>query len=914
MRLFTTIATMLLLSITLSFAGTVRGVIKDAQTKEPLIGANVQLSGTIIGATTDEDGAFVLTDVKSGNYTLDVTYLGYSSYSTSITVSEGTTTLDIEMASVTLIGNAIEVVANRARERETPVAFSDVSKEEMQVRLGSRDIPMVLNSTPSVYATPSGGGAGDARISVRGFNQRNIAIMINGVPVNDMENGWVYWSNWDGVGDATASIQMQRGLSAVNLATPSIGGTMNILTDPTAANPGGMVKQELGNQGFLKTTASFATGMIDGKWAFNGSVVRKIGDGMADATYTDAWAYYFGASYTVNANNRLELYAVGAPQKHGQNLYAHNIATYSRSFAEDLDDYDQAAFDQYPEFNESTKQTYYGDLDEYDILDDPRTYNENWAPVDPSYNGQQAVGSETFDRHHDNIIMERENFYHKPQVNLNWYTKLTDDLNLYTVAYYSGGEGGGTGTLGSISRTRPIDGGNPRLIDWNTTIANNRANGDGGSLGILRNSRNNQWTVGAISKATYQFTPQFKGTFGIDWRTAEIEHYREVRDLLGGQYIVRYDSDFWTGADSLRGLGDKVDYDFDNTVNWLGAFAQGEYKSGPLTTYGMVGWSQIKYDYTNNFRMAADGNGKLTAETDWIQGFQIKGGAGYRVNEMTHVYANAGYVSKVPIFDQVINDGTGVMADDPQNEKFISIEGGVNLNLLDGKANLGANFYYTQWNDRANSIGINNQDGTEGIVFLKGLDAVHQGIEVEGAYQPNRMLRLDAAASFGLWQYTDNTEGRYETYDNGQVIQVTNTYYVKDLKVGDAPQTQIAVAGSVYPVNGLMVQASLRYYMRHYAAFEPFGRTDPDDEGVDSWEVPSYGVVDLHAYYDLPLNFDLVGVRLFAHVFNALDTEYIQDATDNSRFNGFDGDHDADDAEVFFGLPRYFNVGLQLQF
>ena len=82
MRLFTTIATMLLLSITLSFAGTVRGVIKDAQTKEPLIGANVQLSGTIIGATTDEDGAFVLTDVKSGNYTLDVTYLGYSSYST----------------------------------------------------------------------------------------------------------------------------------------------------------------------------------------------------------------------------------------------------------------------------------------------------------------------------------------------------------------------------------------------------------------------------------------------------------------------------------------------------------------------------------------------------------------------------------------------------------------------------------------------------------------------------------------------------------------------------------------------------------------------------------------------------------------------------------------------------------------
>ena len=89
----------------------------------------------------------------------------------------------------------------------------------MEFRLGSQDLPMALNLTPSVYATQQGGGAGDARINVRGFNQRNVAVMINGVPQNDMENGWVYWSNWDGVADASHSIQMQRGLSAVNLGS-----------------------------------------------------------------------------------------------------------------------------------------------------------------------------------------------------------------------------------------------------------------------------------------------------------------------------------------------------------------------------------------------------------------------------------------------------------------------------------------------------------------------------------------------------------------------------------------------------------------------------------------------------------------------------------------------------------------------
>ncbi|NIU76908.1 MAG: TonB-dependent receptor plug domain-containing protein, partial [Gammaproteobacteria bacterium] len=123
---------------------------------------------------------------------------------------------------------------------------SNVGKVQIQQQLGSRDLPLVLNVTPSVYATAQGGGAGDARINVRGFSQRNTAVMINGVPVNDMENGWVYWSNWDGLGDAATSIQLQRGLSAVNLATPSIGGTLNVITDPSARRAGFTYKQEFG--------------------------------------------------------------------------------------------------------------------------------------------------------------------------------------------------------------------------------------------------------------------------------------------------------------------------------------------------------------------------------------------------------------------------------------------------------------------------------------------------------------------------------------------------------------------------------------------------------------------------------------------------------------------------------------------
>ncbi|RMI20779.1 MAG: PEGA domain-containing protein, partial [Calditrichaeota bacterium] len=350
MRYFLTVLMVGLLSASVAFGGTIRGIVKDSDTQEPLIGANVVVEGTAMGATTDYEGFFLIEGVPEGQYTVTISYIGYKEYQEQVNVGAGeTVTLNVVLTPIALSAKAINVVADRAIERETPVAFTNVRKVEIQARLGSQDIPMVLNTTPSVYATPQGGGAGDARINVRGFDQRNVAIMINGVPVNDMENGWVYWSNWDGVGDATSSIQIQRGLSAVNLATPSIGGTMNIITDPAAVQAGGVFKQELGAGNFIKSTLVLNTGLLNDKYAFSFAVVRKTGDGIVDATWTDAWAYYFGAVYNINPKNRLEFYALGAPQRHGQNLYKQNIAVYSRKLAESLSDYDPEAFTKYNE-------------------------------------------------------------------------------------------------------------------------------------------------------------------------------------------------------------------------------------------------------------------------------------------------------------------------------------------------------------------------------------------------------------------------------------------------------------------------------------------------------------------------------------------------------------------------------------
>ncbi|MCW8849172.1 MAG: TonB-dependent receptor, partial [Melioribacteraceae bacterium] len=429
----------LLLVSSVAFAQTykVSGNVTSAQTGENLIGANVYVKGAAIGAATDANGNYEF-NVPKGTYDIVCSFIGFEASTMADVNVTNNMELNFNLKDYEF-SLSVTVLADRAKERETPVAYSNIEKKDVEFKLGSQDVPMVLNTTPSVYATMGGGGAGDARINIRGFDQRNIAIMINGVPVNDMENGWVYWSNWDGVGDATSSIQIQRGLSAVNLATPSIGGTMNVITDPTAAKFGGKFKQEFGNDAFLKSTLVANSGLIDDKWAVSAVIVKKTGDGLIDYTWTDAWAYYFGASYNLNPSNRLELYLLGAPQRHGQNLYKQNAAAYSHDYARDELGFSQEALDFFPE------------------SDRGRLYNETGSPVSSSYTGQQwttpllgysSEGSAE-DRYDPNFINERENFFHKPIANLNWYSQLAKDLSLYTTLYYSGGVGGGTGTWGS---------------------------------------------------------------------------------------------------------------------------------------------------------------------------------------------------------------------------------------------------------------------------------------------------------------------------------------------------------------------------------------------------------------------------------------------------------------------------------
>ena len=930
------LASLLIFSLTsfLSAQMTVSGTVTDAATGSALAGANVVVDGTNNGAAANASGAFTISNVPNGA-TLTASMIGYADASMA-----AASTVNFRLSASSIEMSGLEVLASRAGEK-TPVAYTTVTKADMEARLGSQDIPMSLNTTPSVYATQQGGGAGDARINVRGFNQRNVAVMINGVPQNDMENGWGYWSNWDGVGDASHSIQMQRGLSAVNLATPSIGGTMNIITDPTAASKGGFVKQEVGAGSFLKTSLNYNTGLIGGNLALSTTIVRKTGEGVIDKTWTDAWAYYLGVSYQMNDANRFEIYAIGAPQRHGQNLYKQNLGAYDSEFATSIEGYDATAVGEDGQFRDSgeTNGVGFG-----------RTFNQNWAPVNSSYDGKQywyMYGARTVERHNPDYLNERENYFHKPLVNLNHYLTLNDQMRLSTIVYWSGGSGGGTGTFGKIP-TMDADGGlgdddykfyygrGPWVRDWNTLIDYNsgnadtvyvdksalgRTHGDGNnqSVGILRNSINRQSTIGAISKLNYDLSDALKLQIGLDWRTAGIEHAREVRDLMGGDYYLDFSDDNVPDGKRVE-LGDIIAYHNETTVDWLGFFGQGSYSSGPINAYGMAGFSSIAYTYQDHFTVAD----AVIDHGDPITTMQFKGGAMYDVNDNISAFANFGLVEKPPIMDNVIYfDGT--VASDPANEKFQNIEAGVNYRA--GNMAVKAGYYMTDWINRNLTKAVSSGQGSSGdtdVIFLTGVNQNHSGLEVEASMQVIDMLHLNAAASFGTWKFTDDANGTYqedEFNDQGQVTGQTSTdysYALKDLFVGDMPQTGMALGVTLTPIAGLSVQALFNYYDKNYSDWGPSAREVESDGTADReqvWMAPSYNKLDLHVNYDLPISIAGTKMTAFAHVFNALDAVYVQDAVDHSQYNSYgDKVHAAHNAEVFLGTPMYFNGGLKVSF
>jgi outer membrane cobalamin receptor len=896
---------------------TVTGTVIDADLNAPLPGANVIEEGTNNGTTTDFDGEFSLrTQSSSGEVT--ISFVGYAS----ITVAFNG---DTDLGDITLTpDNTLEEIivtsiVDFARDRETPVAVSTVRASEIEARIGNQELPEILNYTPSVYATKSGGGFGDSRINIRGFDQRNTAVLINGVPVNDMENGWVYWSNWAGLSDVTTGMQVQRGLGSSKLAISSVGGTINVLTKTTDRKEGGKLSFTVGNDDYHKMTASYSTGKMDSGFATSILLSRTAGSGYVDGTAFEGYSYFLGFGYDKGDHN-LQFTFTGAPQVHNQRTTSFfNMATIS------------------------------------DYLKYGRKYNYNHG-IMTNTNYRDALGR-------NGEFNWRKNFYHKPIASINWDWQISDNSSLASVFYASFGRGGGTGDIGRFRNYGSTFASSSNLRDpntghvlWDDIIRYNQGQtvifsdgrpytrpDDGGvndsyGNGLTRRaSMNSHNWFGTVINFNTRLSDVLTLDLGVDMRSYKGIHYRRVDNLLGANAYIDFDNDnepagnFITASDinnsDLSGLwnvfkdtddDEKIDYYNDGKVRWFGAFTQLEYKTDVVSAFVQGAYSSQGYKRVEYFG-EAPGN----QETDWenIDGGNIKGGLNINLDEKNNIYFNTGYYARQPLFDAIWLNFRNDLNENYKNEKVFGLELGYGLRTE--KFNANVNLYRTSWKDRFSRFSTEfevNGEEIDASADLFGIEQVHMGAELEFNFYPSEKVSFRGMLSVGNWEYGSDVTARYfnETTSDPIVIDgevQTETLYLDGVKVGDAAQLTYLLGTTIKPFENASLDLNWRTADNLFADISAEDFDDEDHQG--SLQLPKYDLVDLGFTYRLFVGSEKDNnVSLRLNVNNLFDRVYLAESATNYHaasgtrtYRGIDTRNKA-----FFGFGRTWNMSIRYSF
>lgn len=857
----TTMAIMMLFTTAIFAQSVIKGKVMDPDINAPLPGANVIEKGTSNGTTTDFDGNFTLT-TESPSGEIEITYVGFTtlvlSFNGDTDFGEINLTIDNSLDEVVLIGTG---VIDLAEDRNTPVAVSTIKGKDIQLKIsGNAEFTESMKNTPSVYVSNQAGGFGDSRIFLRGFDDTNTAFLLNGQPINSVEDGRMFWSNWAGMADVANAVQVQRGLGSSKLAISSVGGTVNIVSKTTDQRQGGFVRFMGGNDSFVKGTVGYNTGTNDKGWAFSFLVDhwqahRKYAIGTAGQGQN----YLFSVGYTPNDKHSFNFLITGAPQWHDQN------------FSTDLENFE--------------------------------LYGEKYNPNTGFRNGTRFT--------------ERRNYYHKPVANLNWDFDINDNLDLSTVLYASWGRGGGTGMLGRGPRIRNDIG----EIDFDQIVENNIATADENNFGNFSDSRirrasvNNHNWYGLLSNLYIDANENWSFNVGFDGRLYKGDHWRQVNDLMGlsgyidnfrtdrpDDYVFtkEFEADPWAALFNSADEANRTQYDYSENINYLGGFGQAEFSVERFSVFVQGAVSTQSFQRTGRFVGNGDGLGK--SETVNKTGYQIKGGAAFNITSEHSIFANAGRFSRQPFLDNIfadIRNSNALVSPDVENEEITGFEGG--YRFAGNRLRVNIDIYNTEWGNRFVTFGTNLPNDEFGIYRFTNVTQVHNGVEFDFLYRiPEINFSFRGFGSLGNWKYDGTTPFTLQNDDTGDFIITDGELDLTGVRVGNAAQTSFGLGFIAQLAEGLSFDLDWNVYTDLYAFVdvEEAILAAIAGETYQSRRLDPFNLFDAGVTYNFSFsNGKPIVFRL--NVYNLMNTAY---------------ESQADNFGSYTGIGRTFNASLRYNF
>ncbi len=312
------ITVLLALLIALTAAGaakasSISGRIVDAQTGKPVGAATVRVAESQIGVAAGEDGSFRLDNLPGRWVEIVVHHVGYRPWRGMLVPFDQE--LTIRLDPVVLRGQDIVVTATRAKRGESPVAFENMSSAQIEKARYAQDMAQLLAENPGVYAySENGNNIGNSALSIRGFPQRRISVLVNGVPLNDPESHEVWWVDLPDFSESLEDAQIQRGVGTTLYGANSMGGTINLVTNYLSPVRQFAVTSGFGSYGTRKLSVALNSGLIDDRYSMYGRFSRIVSDGYRMNAWSDLWSYFFAAArFDAKWTNRLNVF--GGPER-----------------------------------------------------------------------------------------------------------------------------------------------------------------------------------------------------------------------------------------------------------------------------------------------------------------------------------------------------------------------------------------------------------------------------------------------------------------------------------------------------------------------------------------------------------------------------------------------------------------------
>jgi outer membrane receptor protein involved in Fe transport len=785
----------------------ISGYVKNSETGEAISGAEVTLTPGTKKTTADKDGSYSFTGLSAGRYIVKASSMGYETTTNEVDLNSDMT-VNFKLNSGSIKTDELIVEINRAKIRETPVAFTNIDSKTINEKIAGQDAPMIVKGIPGMYAFSTDGvGNGESQLLVRGFNQNYVQVMINGIATNDPESNAVYWSNWGSVSSNAGSFQIQRGAGSSLYGAGSFGGSFNIITENPDLKHFYGFNLSLGSPMNTMYGVKLNSGLFNKKYSAYVNVDRKIAEGTRISGRYEGINYYTSVSFYPNSKQSVKFVLHGAPQAHGYSFS--NSIGYFKKFGFDANSapfLPRSIVSQLP-VNKTTGQANYGLSDGVRELVD------------------------------DNFVNLSHNFFHKPQMELHYSYDLNQKSKLLATAFYTIGRGGGSSITGNgnVFSFKKGTGINGATVD---TLTTNLLGPQGyiNSLGVA----DTVYLKNAVQKISYSFHSQYglltsyQTQFGKNlnivggaefrnWNADHPGHFTNLFNKTSTTQSYAADTSTTPGVVKIASFNRRVYQgdlsgpgDLGNPFSWNLVTDNGTYRTQyrnyqgqtpqfTLFTQANYIWKNLNvmgslqyvwYKYTLTERMPSENaigkqltsaqasalglvdstsegargdkfymrgtNNKFyefsLVKADRSRGFlQPKFGANFNATKNINVFANFAHVER--FVDLSVYYDQGRVDPNVQDEKSNQYEFGIGWTSPDFNAKI--NGYYMLWQNKSTRIQDITQIGQPGYdrngfrTELVGTSE-HRGVEFEFSSKLDKLMPIKGLGLKGSLTFMDN--------------------------------------------------------------------------------------------------------------------------------------------------------------